>query len=348
MRRRELSFGLVAVVLMAGYAALGARVLPALSATTGPTPTPPKPVAPVPAPQLPGRIAFVLRGDVFTLSAGSYRPHTADARSIQPSLSADGATLVFARLETIDGARVFDGAGTPANLGFSRIVRKAVGGGPDEVLVDGLRQRSGAGFHLVSWYLSPALSPDARRLALTEDDGDGASDLEIVDISQAGRRPVRILSTGAQLSDPAWSPDGTTLAVTTYNTAVAGILIWPVDGGRSARRLDGLPEGDAYRPSFSPDGAWLTYTLRHDGRNDVHAVELASGRDVTLTSDGHSWNSVFSPDGRYVAFLRAEGQAIDLYAMELGDILSGGPAKQTQKITRGEGVDGASRPSWSR
>ncbi|MBM4421626.1 MAG: hypothetical protein FJ034_08635, partial [Chloroflexi bacterium] len=221
------------------------------------------------------------------------------------------------------------------------------GGGAEQVLVDGLRQRAQNGFHLVSWYLGPAISPDGRRLALTEDDGDGASDLEVIDVATPGRRPVRILSGGAQLAEPAWSPDGTRLAVTSYNTETAGILLWPADGGQ-ARRITGLPAGDAYRPSFSPDGAWLVYTLRTGAGNDVHAVELATGRDVALSEDGKTWNGVFSPDGKWVAFLRQSAGVIDLYAMELGDALGGGKPGETRKLTRGEGVDGQSRPAWSR
>jgi hypothetical protein len=37
---------------------------------------------------------------------------------------------------------------------------------------------------------------------------------------------------------------------------------------------------------------------------------------------------------------------IDLYAMDLGDALTGGSPKSAVKLTRGEGIDGASRPAW--
>jgi Tol biopolymer transport system component len=75
-------------------------------------------------------------------------------------------------------------------------------------------------------------------------------------------------------------------------------------------------------------------------------VQVSSGRDVTLTSDGKSWNGVFSPDGRQLAFLRERDGVIDLYFMDLGDALSGGSPKPAVKLTRGEGIDGASRPAW--
>ena len=106
------------------------------------------------------------------------------------------------------------------------------------------------------------------------------------------------------------------------------------------------PNGEPYRASFSPDGTWIVYTLRHEGRNDLHAVPLAGGKDITLTNDGKSWNGVFSPDGKQLAFLREHDGVVDLYAMDVGDALSGGSPKGATKLTRGEGIDGASRPSW--
>jgi Tol biopolymer transport system component len=80
----------------------------------------------------------------------------------------------------------------------------------------------------------------------------------------------------------------------------------------------------------------------------VHAVEVKTGRDIALTSDGRSWNGVFSSDGASIAYLHENAGVIDLYAMELGAALSGGAAKEPVKLTRGEGIDGESRPSWGR
>ncbi len=350
MRARELIFGAVAVLLLALYAVVGARLYPALSQSGAGLPAPPaKPAQRVPAQaSVPGTIAFTLRGDVFVLRGDGYAAQTSEGRSLSPGLSADGSVLVFTRSEEIDGKRVVDGQVANARLGFANVIRKPPAGGDEEILVSGLRRVNG-GFHRVSWFNGPALSPDGKRLAVVEDDGDGAADLEVVDVSRpAGQRTAAVLSRGANLADPAWSPDGKTIAVSRYNGEDVTILLWPADGRGAPQRPRGLPEGDAYRPSFSPDGRWLVYTLRTNGGNDVHALELPTQRDVALTADGRSWNGVFSFDGRWIAFLRVDHLVIDLWAMELGDALSGGAARPARKLTRGEGVDGASRPSWSR
>jgi dipeptidyl aminopeptidase/acylaminoacyl peptidase len=339
---RNLTFGALAALLLGAYVALGYRAWPFLVAT-GPTPTPEKPQEPVEAPRLPGAVAFTIRGDIYVLRDGKYAPLSSNGRSAEPQLSRDGSQIVYTRTEAVDGMRIIDGQVTRARLRYSVIGRQPARGGAEEILVNGLR-RAPSGYHSVSWYLGPAPSPDGRRLAVVEDDGQGAAgELEVVDVAT---RRVTVLSRGTALADPAWSPDGRTLAVTSYDLEGASIQLWSVDRPGTFTRPR-LPTGEAYRPSYSPDGRWLLYTLRQSGRNDLHAFELASGRDVALTADGKSWNGVFSFDGRSVAFLREERGAIDLYAMELAEALGGGPAGAPQRLTRGEGIDGTNRPSWS-
>ena len=348
MRSREAVFGLVALVLVIGYGVLGTRVAPLLVPSGGTArPTPTKPVdTEVPAPQLPGKIAFTLRGDVYLLQDGRYRNSSADGRSSQPNLSADGQTLLFVRREEIDGKRDADGAAVSALLNYSDVIVRPVSGANERIALTGLRQKAASGFHLVAFEDGPAIAPDGMRFAVIGS-SQLAADLELYDLRTGSR--LALLSQDANLADPSWSPDGKTIAVTSYTLGTPRILLIPVDGS-AAKPLKITADGEPYRPSYSPDGTWLTYTLRNAaGGNDLHAVEVVSGRDVALTSDGKSWGGVFSPDGTRIAFLRESGGVIDLYAMDLGTALTtGGRPAAAVKLTQGEGVDGESRPAWSR
>jgi Tol biopolymer transport system component len=341
---RDLVFGVIAIVLVIGYGVLGSRAAPLVTTAGSPTPTPTKPVSAVPAPMTSGTIAFALRGDVYMLRDGKYVSVTSDGRSIQPNLSADGKTLLFARAEAINGRRNVDGQITPAILRYTDIVKKDPGGGVESIVLSGLRTQSAGGFHLVAWHNAPALSPDGKRFAVVTDAGTGQSALEVYDL-QTGKREA-LLSEGSNLADSTWSPDGKTIAVTSYTLGEPRILMVAANGSTAVPLGIKGAAGDSYRPSYSPDGAWITYTLRHDGGNDVHAVEISSGRDIALTSDGKSWNSVFSPDGKQLAFLRESGGLIDLYFMDVGEALVGGPVRAAVKLTRGDGIDGDSRPAW--
>ncbi len=347
LRSRELVFAGVAAVLLVLYLGLGLRVGPAFIPPASPTPTPTKPVALVTLPpgasvNVSGTILFALRSDIYVLSGKGYAPLTSDGRSHQPSISSDGRTVFFARIEEIDGKRTVDGQVVPAHLRFSNVVSRGSDGGSETVLVNGL-VKSADGFHVVTWFDSPTVSPDGKRVAVVADSGQGFSDLVLYD-ALTGKQPVS-LSKDSNLADPAWSPDGKTVAVTSYTLGNPRLLLVPADG-RAATPVK-TADGEAYRPSYSPDGAWLVYTLRHDNRNDLHAIQMSGAqKDIALTSDGQSWNGVFSPDGKQMAFLREKDGVIDLYSMDLGDVLTGGSAKSAVKLTRGEGIDGASRPAW--
>ncbi len=346
MRPREIVFGAIAFALVIAYGVLGARAAPVLLPAGTLTPTPPRPSSAVPAPRVAGTIAFMLRGDVYVLRSGQYVGVTSEGRNQEPNLSSDGRTLIFARVEQIDGKRNVDGQVTNALLRYTNIVRKDSTGGAETVVLGGLRQRSSAGFHDVAWLDAPALSPDGKRFAVVTDPGDGSSDLEVYDLASGKRQAL--LSQGSNLADPAWSPDGKTIAVTSYTLGLPRILLVAADGTRADPQKI-TADGEYYRPAYSPDGVWIVYTLRHlGGGNDVHAVEVKTGRDVAITSDGKSWNGVFSPDGGSVAFLRESAGAIDLYAMELGSALTGGTPRAPVKLTRGEGIDGESRPTWGK
>lgn len=344
---RSLIFGAIAAALVVTYAFVAAQLTAVGPAPDRPAPVPTRPPERTDAPRIPGRVAFVLRGDVYVLRDGRYAPLSAEGRSAEPDLSDDGATLLFTRRETIEGRSFVDGQLVNARLGYTVVVRKPSGGGQEELVLDGLRLESGDGFHRVWWYSGPAQDPDGGRIAVIAAAQGASADLHVVTAGRSGRPAVLALSQGAELADPAWSPDGEVIATTTYNRDVPGILVWDAERPGVAERLE-LPEGEAYRPSFSPDGEWIVYTLRKDGRNDIHAFELATETDVALTADGRSWNGVFSPDGDWIAFLRERDGTVDLYAMELVDALRGGRPKEPLKLTRGEGVDAESRPSWGR
>jgi Tol biopolymer transport system component len=344
VRVRDLIFSCLAVLLLVGYIVLGERVAPLLLPSAAATPTPARPSGNVSAPTIGGTIAFVLRGDIFVLNGGHYASRTEDGRSETPALSPDGQAVYFARVEQVDGRSTVDGAVVNARLGYSNIVRKPVGGGAEEILLTGLTKVPTL-FHQVRWYLQPAPSPDGTRVAVIEADPDGSSDLVLLDL--ATKKPPVRLSNGANWTDPAWSPDGKTIVVTAYDTGAPELLLKPTDGVTRSTPLKGLPDGEPYGASFTPDGKWIVYTLRHDGKNDVHAFEIATTRDIALTADGQSWNPALSPDGTQLAFLRSSSFTIDLWVMDLGGVLTtGGPPNGAQRITNGEGVDGANRPSW--
>jgi len=158
-----------------------------------------------------------------------------------------------------------------------------------------------------------AVSLDGRTVAVEwrVDDGRAAhhGSLAIIDTASGERR---ILSTdGLWLSDPVFSPDGTSLA---YLQETLGD--WDTAPKRTLQLLDlvsdetreVLPADTTAWPShpvFSPDAAFLYFLADEGGRAPVFRLDLGSGAVVRLTASGAYTDLLVSPDGNTLFALRS-------------------------------------------
>ena len=140
-----------------------------------------------------------------------------------------------------------------------------------------------------------AVSPDERRIAYVAapQDADEVNAGDLVVATLDGARPQRRLSRA--YGTPAWSSDGTDLAVTRWSEADAlgdpttvppKVAVVPLKG----RPLNAGPGGD---PTWLPDGRLLVHD---DGRLVVTRVDGAERHTI---GGGDVW--ALSPDGRTVA-----------------------------------------------
>lgn len=84
----------------------------------------------------------------------------------------------------------------------------------------------------------------------------------------------------------------------------------PAEGGTPERLNAGVAE--ATHAAISPDGRWLAFTGREEGRAEVYVMPLAGGRARRLTHEGALSLVVgFSPDSREVLFASTARQAFD-------------------------------------
>jgi TolB protein len=103
--------------------------------------------------------------------------------------------------------------------------------------------------------------------------------------------------------DPAWSPDGKSIAFASSRSGVSAIYVMNADGTRT-RLLGGPPDG-AVHPSWSPDGKQVVvgganhkglYLMNADGSH-LHRIAKDSARVA---------DPAWSPKGNLIAFARTE------------------------------------------
>ncbi|MFN8371512.1 MAG: hypothetical protein U0694_01350 [Anaerolineae bacterium] len=191
------------------------------------------------------------------------------------------------------------------------------------------------------WYDNFDWSPDGQQLAVELVTRDSEDLIFLLNM----RGEDSLLTTGRQ---PAWSPDGTTLAYVTRGAA--GYDIMTLDLTSIQRHDLGSSTSAQASPTWSPDGRWLAYTMGIDipllllvdtqgstaprqiaystdmlwsadsrtltytayrnGDYDVYSVNLDTGAEQTLTDTLEDERyPVWSPDGTRLAYVATYGYA---------------------------------------
>jgi Tol biopolymer transport system component/DNA-binding winged helix-turn-helix (wHTH) protein len=228
---------------------------------------------------------------------------------------------------------------------------------------------------------SPSLSPDGRRLAYTSDDN-GSNEIYVRPLGDGNR--IQITADGGQNdqaawcpdgehiayhsaakggiwvvpatggaarqiaeigSEPAWSPDGSTIAFTTYEGALAEratIVSVPVAGG-PARPLTraGLPRGGHRAPAWSRDGGRLAF-YAYDGARGVSlwVMTIDGGRTTRIADGVFPLRIAFTPDDRSICWSGAGPQHnLGLWCTKVDD----GPSSRPTPVLQGvPGISGLS------
>ncbi|WKD31176.1 protein kinase domain-containing protein [Streptomyces xanthophaeus] len=296
-RRRR---AVVAAVLVASLAAVGLYVWqpwtdstkdnskPGAATPTGSTPAP----APVPAAFPAGPLLIrqdtapgwpktchgvIARRDAATEKPVELIAGGEGACDTLPQWSPDRRSFAFTR-STPEGAAVWTANADGSN---ARRITSIAGG-------------------RVSW------SPDGSRLAVLRMK-DGVQQLFVVGVADGAAR--QLTSGGGQVEDPAWSPDGKSIAVC-LQTGPGNWQIHvvdPADPNRAPQQVTRLPH-PALDPVWSPDGTTFAYTAGTYGagtQGDIRLVNADGGDDRELVAtSAHEMDPAWSADGTWVAFVR--------------------------------------------
>ena len=136
-------------------------------------------------------------------------------------------------------------------------------------------------------------------LAYVQFRGPGGGSASVFVVSSAGEGEELVFEDGR---DPAWSPDGSSLAITVDGDNGDEINTVDVSGS------EGSPVADGSEAAWSPDGATLAFAAEDDqGNTGIYVVAVDGGEPSFVTEGNHpSW----SPDGTTLAFDVADADGV--------------------------------------
>lgn len=143
--------------------------------------------------------------------------------------------------------------------------------------------------------LDPAYSPDGKWIAF-------AMRGDIWKIPAAGGHAVALTQGPHYYFEPAWSPDGTRLAVTMDVDGNLDIGVVGATGG-AVERLTHDPHNDV-EPAWSHDGGSVYFASDRGGRFHLFRHDLAAQADSMITdAPGDQFQPAVSPDGTQLAYV---------------------------------------------
>jgi TolB protein len=136
---------------------------------------------------------------------------------------------------------------------------------------------------------------------------------------------------------PKWSPDGSSIAYTSFSGGRPQVRIAEVGSSADRPLLPGNSE--TFSPAFSPEGNAIALSMSNAGNVDIYAAGASGGFPRRLTtSTAIDTSPSYSPDGKSIAFVSDRSGTPQVYLMSAD-------GSSQRRISFGPGDYGS--PAWS-
>jgi tricorn protease len=116
-------------------------------------------------------------------------------------------------------------------------------------------------------------------------------------------------SSGAFDREPAWSPDGTSIAYWSDRDGEYQLYVQPANDPSAAKQITHFKSGFGYSLFWSPDSKYIAYI---DEKNDINSIEVSSGKLTKVDNSkfhiGHGgrfgYRINWSPDSKWITYAK--------------------------------------------
>ena len=256
------------------------------------------------------RFYFNCDGGIWFVSPLGGAPHRVVARAKNPSLSLNGAALVYEGLGRPDGDRGI-------------WLATADGANPRRVL--------SRPYDIAAM---PAVSPDGSSIVFFRSSGGPLGDLWVVPTSEG--TPRRLSFDDAEVGSPTWTPDGRFVIFPSKRAGSRTLWRMPAAGGEAQPITTGT--GEDIDPQVSIDGRRIYTNVRNTFRLEV--LDAATGGRTVLAERRMLISAPrFSPDGDQMTFFQETDAGIHVFTISVD-------GREIRQVTEAKGERNL-LPRWS-